>query len=35
VSDEDRAYLASAVAARTDLTRPEAAERVDRIVADA
>ena len=35
VSDEDRAYLASAVAARTELTQPEAAARVDEVVANA
>ncbi|MDO5756545.1 MAG: hypothetical protein Q4P24_03380 [Rhodobacterales bacterium] len=35
VSDEDRAYLASAVAARTDMTQKEARERVDQVVADA
>lgn len=35
VSDEDRAYLASAVAARTDLTRTEAQARVDQIITEA
>lgn len=35
VSDEDRAYMASAVAARTNLTRPEANARVDQVIADA
>jgi len=35
VSDEDRTYLASAVAARTDLSQPEAAARVDQIITDA
>lgn len=35
VSDEDRAYLASAVAARTDMTRTEAAARVDQVITSA
>lgn len=35
VSDDDRAYLASAVAARTDLSQTEARDRVDQVVADA
>ncbi len=35
VSEEDRAYLASAVAARTDLTPTEAKARVDQIVTEA
>lgn len=35
VSDADRAYLASAVAARTDLTPEEANARVDQVVSDA
>ena len=35
VSEEDRAYLASAVAARTDLTQAEASDRVDQIIAEA
>ncbi|WP_138936203.1 hypothetical protein [Roseovarius arcticus] len=35
VSDEDREYLASAVAARTDLTPAEASDRVDQIIAEA
>lgn len=35
VSDVDRAYLASAVAARTDLTQPEASARVDQVIEDA
>ncbi len=35
VSDEDRAYLASAVAARTNLTPAEATARVDQIVTGA
>lgn len=32
ISDEDRTYLASAVAARTDLTPTQAAARVDQVV---
>jgi hypothetical protein len=35
VSDADRAYLASAVAARTDLTQPQAEARVDQVITDA
>jgi hypothetical protein len=35
LSDEDRAYLASAVAARTDMTKTQAEARVDQIVAEA
>lgn len=35
VSDEDRAYLASAVAARTEMTRTQAETRVDQIVTEA
>lgn len=35
VSDEDRDYLASAVAARTDLTPTEAEARVDQVVTEA
>jgi hypothetical protein len=35
VSDEDRAYLASAVAARTSLTQADAAARVDQVITDA
>ncbi len=35
VSDADRAYLASAVAARTDLTQAEADARVDQVITDA
>lgn len=35
VSDADRAYLASAVAARTDLTQAEAKARVDQVITDA
>ncbi len=35
ISNEDRAYLASAVAARTNLTQPDAAARVDQVIADA
>lgn len=35
VSDEDRAYLASAVSARTSLTQADAAARVDQIITDA
>ncbi len=35
VSEADRAYLASAVAARTDLTRTEANARVDQVITDA
>lgn len=35
VSDADRAYMASAVAARTDLTQTEATARVDQVIADA
>ena len=32
ISDDDRAYLASAVAARTDLTQAQARDRVDQVV---
>ena len=35
VSEEDRTYLAGAVAARTDLTQAQAKERVDQIVTQA
>lgn len=35
VSDADRAYLASAVAARTDMTQPQAEARVDQVITDA
>ena len=35
VSDEDRAYLASAVAARTNLTQADAAARVDQVITNA
>jgi hypothetical protein len=35
LSDEDRAYLASAVAARTDLTQQQVTARVDQVIADA
>lgn len=35
VSDEDRAYLVSAVAARTGLTQADAAARVDQVITDA
>lgn len=35
VSDEDRAYLTSAVAARTDMTQTQAQARVDQIVTEA
>ena len=35
VSGVDRAYLASTVAARTNLTRPEASARVDQVIEEA
>jgi hypothetical protein len=35
VSDDDRAYLASAVAARTDMTQTQAKARVDQVISDA
>jgi hypothetical protein len=35
VSDEDRTYLASAVAARTDLSQTAAENRVDQVITDA
>ncbi len=35
VSDADRAYLTSAVAARTNMTQPEAEARVDQVITDA
>jgi hypothetical protein len=35
VSEADRAYLASAVAARTNLTQAQASQRVDQVIADA
>ncbi len=35
ISDEDRAYLTSAVAARTDLTQPQVEARVEQVIAGA